>query len=116
MRAVFRVPLVLSLLAVAMHGSELGGSATQVLQDDATFLAGLKVADGFKPTVWAGANLIQHPVAIDIDEQGRLFAAETFRWRVGGVIDVRDEMFLYPEDLAATTVADRARRPSTTVR
>ena len=109
MRAVFRVPLVLSLLAVAMHGSELGGSATQVLQDDATFLAGLKVADGFKPTVWAGANLIQHPVAIDIDEQGRLFAAETFRWRVGGVIDVRDEMFLYPEDLAATTVADRAR-------
>jgi putative membrane-bound dehydrogenase-like protein len=75
---------------------------------EADFLASLKVPEGMKPAVWAKDQQILNAIAIDIDEQGRVYTSETFRWRKGGVIDVRNFMFLYKDDLQVRTSADRA--------
>ncbi len=77
-------------------------------KEEGEFLKSLEVPEGLEPHMWAKGDQILNAVAIDVDEQGRLFAAETFRWRRGGVIDVRGNMFLYKDDLRVKTIADRA--------
>ena len=87
-------------------GSRLAPSGPEKKETD--FLKSLKVADGMQPEVWAKDRQILNAIAIDIDEKGRVFASETSRWRKGGVIDVRNCMFLYKDDLQVKTYADRA--------
>ena len=72
------------------------------------FLKSLKTPEGMTPAVWAKDQQILNAIAIDVDEKGRVFTSETFRWRKGGVIDVRNFMFLYKDDLQVKTSADRA--------
>ena len=76
--------------------------------DEAEWLKSLKLPEGLQPSVWASGTQILNAIAIDVDEQGRVFAAETARWRLGGVIDVRNFLFLYKDDLRVETSADRA--------
>ncbi|MFT7512177.1 MAG: quinoprotein glucose dehydrogenase [Candidatus Omnitrophota bacterium] len=65
-----------------------------------------KLPEGFELNEWAGEDLVANPVAIEVDNQGRVFVAETFRQKKG-VDDNRDRGFWLLDDLAAQSVEDR---------
>lgn len=65
-----------------------------------------KVAGGLRGQVFAAEPSLANPVAFCLDEQGRIFVAETFR-QSKGVEDNRGHMNWLLDDLAAQTVADR---------
>ncbi len=65
-----------------------------------------KVPDGFKIDLFADESQLQNPVAFCFDEKGRVFVAETFRYKTS-VYDIRDHMKWYADDLACRTVDDR---------
>jgi putative heme-binding domain-containing protein len=109
-RDILRCAVLLPLLAGAASAVELGGGGAKPdlgAQDEAAFLKSLTVSPGFTAAIWASGTQVLNAVAIDIDERGRVFAAETARWRWGGVIDVRGNMFLYKDDLRVTTGEER---------
>ncbi|MBK1883111.1 HEAT repeat domain-containing protein [Luteolibacter pohnpeiensis] len=60
----------------------------------------MKVAADFKH------QQVTSPTAITFDDQGNLYASETFRFRFG-VEDDRDNLYWYLDDLASKTTADR---------
>ena len=66
-----------------------------------------KAPAGFKPELWAEEPQLANPVAMCIDEQGRVYVTETYRLINGGVYDIRNHMDLYNEDLACRTIEDR---------
>jgi quinoprotein glucose dehydrogenase len=70
-----------------------------------------KVASGLKMAAWAAEPQLANPVAISIDEKGRLWACETFRFDGGGpgmgVYDIRHMYDRLDEDLASKTVEQR---------
>jgi quinoprotein glucose dehydrogenase len=61
---------------------------------------------GFSASPWASEPLLGNPVAFTIDEKGRVFVAETFRYRTS-TLDIRHYMFMLEDDLAARTTDDR---------
>ena len=67
-----------------------------------------KAPAGFKVDLWAAEPQVKDPVALCIDEHGRIYVAETYRLVDAGVFDIRHHMNLYTEDLACRTVEDRA--------
>ena len=69
-------------------------------------IARIRVPAGFQVKLWAAEPLLANPVAFCIDEQGRIYVAETFR-QLKGVEDNRDHADWVDADLAAMTVADR---------
>ena len=106
LRSLVMIPLATSLI----HAVEAGNDAKAPSGPDKKeedFIASLKVPEGMSPALWAKDQQILNAIAIDIDEKGRVFTSETFRWRKGGVIDVRNFMFLYKDDLQVKTAADR---------
>ena len=50
--------------------------------------------------------MLANPVCLEVDRQGRVYVAETFRHQ-DGVLDTRDHMEWLSDDLACRTVADR---------
>ncbi len=62
---------------------------------------------GFKVDLFASEPQLLNPVAFSLDEQGRVFVAETYRYRKG-VYDIRAHMNMYSADMACRTVEDRA--------
>ncbi len=48
-----------------------------------------------------------NPVALSFDDANRLYVCETFRFRVGGGLDIREHMFMYFEDTLSQSPADR---------
>ncbi|MDB6137331.1 MAG: hypothetical protein JWO94_403 [Verrucomicrobiaceae bacterium] len=61
---------------------------------------------GMKVDLWAAEPMLANPVALSIDERGRVFVAETHRLG-SSVLDIRNYMFLLDDDLASRSVADR---------
>lgn len=68
--------------------------------------AKLGLPQGFKADLWAAEPMLGNPVAFDIDEKGRVFVAETFRYRTS-VLDIRHYMFMLEDDMACRTTDDR---------
>ena len=67
----------------------------------------MKVAAPLSIGLWAAEPMLAIPFAFTFDERGRLFVAETYRYR-SSVLDIRD--FIAPmleADLALRTVEDR---------
>ncbi len=67
----------------------------------------MKVPAGMEVKLWAAEPLLANPVAFNFDEQGRIFVAETYRYR-SSVLDIRDYMWMLEDELACRTVEDRA--------
>jgi quinoprotein glucose dehydrogenase len=106
LRALAVIPFATSLVYTVEAGNDpQTPSGPDKKEED--FLKSLKVPEGMSPAVWAKDQQILNAIAIDVDEKGRVFTSETFRWRKGGVIDVRNFMFLYKDDLQVKTSADR---------
>ena len=72
----------------------------------ATNLKRIPVPNGFRLSLWAAEPMLANPVAFCLDEKGRVFVAETYRYRTS-VLDIRHYMFMLEEDLACRTVQDR---------
>jgi quinoprotein glucose dehydrogenase len=66
----------------------------------------MKVPEGLEVKLWAAEPMLANPVAFTLDEQGRVFVAETYRYR-SSVLDIRDYMWILEDELAARTVEDR---------
>jgi quinoprotein glucose dehydrogenase len=66
----------------------------------------MHVPEGLQIKLWAAEPMLANPVAFDFDEKGRIFVAETYRYRTS-VLDIRDYMWLLEEELAARTIDDR---------
>ena len=69
-------------------------------------MAGFRVAPNFKIDLFAAEPMLGNPVAFDVDQQGRVFVAETYRYRTS-TLDIRHYMFMLEDDLAARTTDDR---------
>ncbi len=71
-------------------------------------LAGVSIPSGSLLKVEASFedHQLASPTAITFDEQGRIYAAETHRFREG-VEDDRDHLYWYLDDLAAMKTSDR---------
>src|SRR5262245_24423689 len=68
----------------------------------------MKVPDGLEIKLWAAEPMLANPVAFNFDEQGRIFVAETYRYR-SSVLDIRDYMWVLEDELAARTIEDRSK-------
>jgi quinoprotein glucose dehydrogenase len=68
---------------------------------------GFKVPKGLKVTCFAAEPQLVSPVAFTTDAKGRLYVIETFRAWGNGVLDMRNFMNWYNDDLSAKTVEDR---------
>jgi quinoprotein glucose dehydrogenase len=66
----------------------------------------LKLPTGLKLDLWAAEPQLFNPVAICFDEKGRLYVAETHRWK-SSTYDIRGYQKWWDDDLACRTVADR---------
>ncbi|QNN22752.1 c-type cytochrome [Planctomycetales bacterium ZRK34] len=69
-------------------------------------MAAFDVAEGLTVDLYAAEPLLQNPVAIDVDEAGRVFVVESDRFG-HGVSDDRGERYWLNDDLAANTIEDR---------
>ncbi len=66
----------------------------------------IRLAPGLKVELFAAEPLLANPVALTIDDQGKVYVAETFRLHAG-VTDNRSHMNWLDADMACRTVADR---------
>src|SRR2546423_6597681 len=66
-------------------------------------VAHFKVPGELKVGVWAAEPQVINPVAISVDRHGRVWVAETNRYRGGGVLDIRNFYRWVEEDLACRT-------------
>ncbi|MEN9675792.1 MAG: Quinoprotein glucose dehydrogenase precursor, partial [Verrucomicrobiota bacterium] len=65
-----------------------------------------KHAPELKVDLWAAEPMLANPVAFSIDEKGRVFTSETYRYR-SSVLDIRHYMFMLEDDLASRSIEDR---------
>lgn len=65
-----------------------------------------KPMPGLKVGLWAAEPMLANPVAFAVDEKGRVFTSETYRYRTS-VLDIRHYMFMLEDDLAARSTEDR---------
>lgn len=91
----------------AAHAVELGAKKTSMAIDPELAIKQFKAPAPFKIDLFAAEPQLMNPVAFCFDEQGRVYVAETFRYRTS-VYDVREHMKMFDDDLASRTVEDRA--------
>jgi len=68
-------------------------------------LSRMKLPAGLQARLWAAEPMLANPVAFNLDAQGRVFVAETHRYRTS-VLDIRDYMWTLEDDLANRNQAD----------
>ncbi len=89
-------------------GDDLKPTKTkQQLIDPVLAIKQFQIPAGFKVDLFASEPQLLNPVAFCFDEQGRIYVAETFRYRKS-VYDIRSHMNMYSDDLACRTVDDSA--------
>ena len=104
-----RVAFVFSLLlAFNAAADEITATAGKLkpLIDPESAIKQFQTPPGFKIDLFAAEPQLLNPVAFSIDEQGRVYVAETFRYRKS-VYDIRGHMDFYADDIACRTVEDR---------
>ncbi|HAM72417.1 MAG TPA: hypothetical protein DCM86_12315 [Verrucomicrobiales bacterium] len=67
----------------------------------------LQLLPGFEATLWAAEPMLQNPVAISFNDQGRCYVAETHRWSQS-IFDITRHPDWLRQDLSFRSVADRA--------
>ena len=66
----------------------------------------IKPTGGLEVKLWAAEPMLANPVAFNIDERGRVFVTETYRYR-SSTLDIRNYLWMDEEDLASRTIEDR---------
>ena len=67
----------------------------------------MKLPEGLEAKLWAAEPMLGNPVAFNMDEKGRVFVTETYRYRAGGALDIRDYLWMLEEDLSMRTIEQR---------
>ncbi len=67
----------------------------------------MKVPAGLKISLWAAEPMLANPVAFNFDEKGRIFVAETYRYR-SSVLDIRDYMWTLENELTHRSIEDQS--------
>jgi len=75
--------------------------------DDLDSVKGLTLSAGIKAQLWSSPKQIINPVSICFDDQNRMYVAQTYRFRIGGGIDIREAKFMLADDARSLTTADR---------
>jgi len=70
-------------------------------------IARMRVPDDLQIRLWAAEPMLGNPNALHLDEKGRVYVAETYRYGGGGVIDIRSARSWLEEELASRTVEER---------
>jgi len=100
--------LLWALLAIVAHADE--PLTTTPLPDGTKAaqaqIAGFKVPAGIKVELYAAEPQLYSPVAIGLDERGRVFVAEEFRFN-RGTEENRTRPFFLEDDLQIKTTGDR---------
>lgn len=65
-----------------------------------------RLQPGFEAKVWAAEPMLGNPVAFSLDDHGRMFVAETYRYRTSA-LDIRHYLFMLEDDLASRTTEER---------
>ncbi len=68
-----------------------------------------KLLPGMKVELWAAEPMLANPVAFSVDELGRVWTSETYRYR-SSVLDIRHYMFMLEDDLASRSLDDRLKQ------
>ncbi|HTH48971.1 MAG TPA: PQQ-dependent sugar dehydrogenase, partial [Candidatus Limnocylindria bacterium] len=68
-----------------------------------------KLLPGMKVELWAAEPMLANPVAFSVDELGRVWTSETYRYR-SSVLDIRHYMFMLEDDLASRSIEDRLKQ------
>lgn len=107
----FRAFALLAVVAAApaeAHTAEPSYQPPVAAASDEGELAirGFRLPEGVKADLFAAEPLTANPVAICLDEQGRLYVAESYR-QEEGIEDNRFHMNWLKDDLALQTVEDR---------
>lgn len=99
--------------SVPLNAAELGTAAptpalslSNAWSEAEAAIKKFRVPPGFKLDVFAVEPQLSNPVSFSVDERGRVFVAETHRYRTS-VLDIRNIMDWYNDDLACRTVEDR---------
>ncbi|HPF12663.1 MAG TPA: hypothetical protein PLJ12_00245, partial [Planctomycetota bacterium] len=66
-----------------------------------------RVPPGMEVTLFAEEPMLANPVAIDVDHQGRVYVAETYRQETEGVPDNRSHRYWTEDDLRLQTAEER---------
>jgi quinoprotein glucose dehydrogenase len=66
----------------------------------------IQAPDDLDVKLWAAEPMLVNPVAIDVDEKGRVFVSETNRY-LTSTLDIRSYMDMLELDLASRTIEDR---------
>src|SRR5262245_47883037 len=74
-------------------------------EDGERALSRIRTPAGLKLALWAAEPILANPVAISVDERGRIYVAETYRQKHGAE-DNREHGHWLDDDLAATTIED----------
>lgn len=77
-------------------------------QEGEEAIASFRVPEGTTVTLVAAEPLLANPVAIEVDGQGRIYVAETYRQETEGVPDNRTFPEWLDDDLRLQTVEERA--------
>ncbi|MDB6136298.1 MAG: gdhB 1 [Verrucomicrobiales bacterium] len=64
-----------------------------------------RILEGFTAGLWATEPLLANPVAFSFDGRGRMYVAETHRYRTS-VLDIRHYMFMLEDDMASRNQDD----------
>ncbi len=65
----------------------------------------MKLPPGIVAKLWAAEPMLANPVAFNLDEKGRVFVSETYRYG-SSVLDIRDYMWTLEDDLASRNQDD----------
>ncbi|MCA9270273.1 MAG: PQQ-dependent sugar dehydrogenase, partial [Planctomycetales bacterium] len=106
-----RCELLLGVLLIAtsslpLAGEEYSPNIAAASGEAERALAGFKLPEDMRASVWAAEPMLANPVAFKLDERGRAYVCETFR-QEKGVEDNRSHMSWLLDDLAANTLDDR---------
>lgn len=82
------------------------GAATSGFAEAEAAIKGFDIPVGFKCELVAADPLLANPVCFSIDEQGRFYVTETYRFEAG-VPDIRGRMHWLDTELASKSVAER---------
>ena len=104
--AVIAALALASEATVGLGGDDFRPRIAPASDEGTRAIAGFRVPPGFSARLWAAEPLLANPVAFCVDDQGRVYVAETYR-HGDGVTDNRDHMDWLNDDLASTTVEDR---------
>ncbi|MCB9910014.1 MAG: ThuA domain-containing protein [Planctomycetes bacterium] len=102
-RNLLRVLPCLGLLAAPV--SAQSGQTPE--SEGAKAISRFHVPPGMEVTLFAEEPMLANPVAIDVDHQGRVYVAETYRQETEGVPDNRSHRYWTEDDLRLQTAEER---------